>query len=51
VAKDMDCSPRGLEFDSQHPHGSSEQAVTPASEDPMPFVVAVGTSHASGMQT
>lgn len=36
AVKSAECSPRGPDFESQHPHGSSETSVTPVRRDPIP---------------
>ena len=42
VVKSTGCSSRGPQFNSQHPHGSSQLSVTPASGDPTPSDIHAG---------
>ena len=43
TARSTGCFSKGLGFDSQHLHGSSQLSVTTVLETPMPSLVSVGT--------
>ena len=51
IVKSTGCSSIGPRFDSQHPHGSSQQSVTPVPRDLIPSSGLTDTRYAHGTQT